>query len=473
MDVKIYYTKEEILKRAKEAIGVPIKNIDTTGRISTGKGAIGNIIEECWFGLTVNNENRPDFEEAGVELKVTPYQIKRNGITAKERLVCNIIDYMNEYKKTFHESDFWKKCNTILMMTYKHQDNVPKGDFTIDEVALYDYPEEDLIIIKKDWERIIGKIRDGRAHEISEGDTFYLGACTKGSTAIRSLREQPFSSIPAKQRAYCLKQSYMTSILRNYIFGEEQDEHIIKDISVLQTVGFTTYFENVLSPYLNKNRAELKDMFDISGDSKNINQLLISSIFKVKDIDDSDEFKKANIKIKTICMESDENRIKENMSFPVSSFKEIVNTDWENSREYDFLINQKYLFVVFKMQKGCLENKSTESDSDIILHSAFFWQMPEEDIEEVKRVWERAKMILIKGVELKEVKWGKGTRIENNLPKVSESHVAHMRPHTTVASYEPYSSNADELPDGRWMTKQSFWLNNDYILSQIKKNQRG
>ena len=29
-------------------------------------------------------------------------------------------------------------------------------------------------------------------------------------------------------------------------------------------------------------------------------------------------------------------------------------------------------------------------------------------------------------------------------------------------------SDADELPDGRFMTKQCFWLNNTYILSVIK-----
>ena len=31
-------------------------------------------------------------------------------------------------------------------------------------------------------------------------------------------------------------------------------------------------------------------------------------------------------------------------------------------------------------------------------------------------------------------------------------------------------SDADQLPDGRWMTKQSFWLNNDYIMSVLEKS---
>jgi len=123
-----YRTKESILRRAQEVIGIPLKDVDTTGRLATGKGAIGTVIEESWFGYSPNSESEPDFPEAGVELKVTPYLRGRNGIRAKERLVCNIINYMEEYDKTFHTSAFWHKCETILLMSYEHLLDRPKGD---------------------------------------------------------------------------------------------------------------------------------------------------------------------------------------------------------------------------------------------------------------------------------------------------------------------------------------------------------
>ena len=87
-----YVTKESILRRAREIKGIPLRNVDKTGRLATGKGAIGTVIEESWFGYTPNSESEPDFPEAGVELKVTPYLRGKNGIRAKERLVCNIIN---------------------------------------------------------------------------------------------------------------------------------------------------------------------------------------------------------------------------------------------------------------------------------------------------------------------------------------------------------------------------------------------
>ena len=121
-------------------------------------------------------------------------------------------------------------------MSYEHLAGKPKGDFKIDEAVLFSFPEEDLAVIERDWETIMNKIRAGKAHELSEGDTLYLAACTKGETAA-SVRRQPFSEVPAKQRAYSLKASYMTQILRKYIFGNAKNPRIIKSADVLITPG--------------------------------------------------------------------------------------------------------------------------------------------------------------------------------------------------------------------------------------------
>ena len=63
-----YVTKEAVLRRAQEIKGIPLRDVDKTGRLATGKGAIGTVIEESWFGYTPNSDAEPDFPEAGVEL---------------------------------------------------------------------------------------------------------------------------------------------------------------------------------------------------------------------------------------------------------------------------------------------------------------------------------------------------------------------------------------------------------------------
>ena len=56
------------------------------------RGDLGQLIERHHFHYECNSDSNPDFPEAGVELKVTPYKENKNGsISAKERLVLTKI----------------------------------------------------------------------------------------------------------------------------------------------------------------------------------------------------------------------------------------------------------------------------------------------------------------------------------------------------------------------------------------------
>ena len=452
MEGTIYTTKEEILKHAQEAIGIPLKDIDKTGRLATGKGAIGTVIEESWYGYSPNSESEPDFPEAGVELKVTPYIRGKNGIRAKERLVCNIINYMEEYDKIFQTSSFWHKCNTMLLMSYEHLKNIPKGEYRIDAAILFQFPDEDLVIIEQDWNKIMNKVRDGKAHELSEGDTLYLGACTKGATAA-SVREQPFSSIPAKQRAYSLKSSYMTQILNKYIFGDVDSPKIIRHWKFLQHCTFEEYIIKKVSQFYGMSQRELKQYFAIDSNAKSLNEILLARMLNISGrIAYTEEFKKAGIIPKTIRVQFN-GRIKESMSFPTFDFIELSKEqDWEESELYNYLAPTKFMFVIF------CENQSGE----YVFERVQFWNISNSDLEEVRIVWERTVQTIRKGVRLIQTPRG----ISNNLPKQSESRVAHVRPHGRD------SQDTLPLPDGREMTKQCFWLNNTYIAQQISKEEK-
>lgn len=445
----LYKTKSEVLKRGQEVIGKPLKEVDKTGRLQTGKGAIGTVIEESWFGYSPNSESEPDFPEAGVELKVTPYIRKGDTLRAKERLVCNIIDYMKEYNKTFKTSAFWHKCNTMLLMSYEHRYDVPKGDYTIDKAILFSFPEEDLKIIEQDWMTIMAKVRAGQAHLISEGDTYYLAACTKGANA-ESTRQQPFSSIRAKQRAYSLKGSYMTRILNTYVFGKAQSESIIKDWHELEEHTFDQYIVEKLKPYFGMTQSQLKLHFGVESTAKNLGEILLGKMLDVKGkIAYTDEFQKADIIPKTIRVRKD-GSIKESMSFPTFDFIKLSQeNEWEESEFYEYLAPAKFAFIIFQ-----------EDDAgELVFSRVKFWNIPAEDLEEVGRVWMRTVETIRRGVRLEKTPSG----VQNDLPKSSESSVAHVRPHGKDGN------DKLPLPDGRMMTKQCFWLNNTYIAEQIKE----
>ena len=227
------YNRQEIELISKSAIGKSVNDIlneeiVTVEDKDANKGGLGQLIEKYLFGMDNNSDSEPDFMPAGIELKVTPYKkIKGDKLSAKERLVLNIIDYMTEYKNTFRSSHFWYKNNKIQLLWYLWEANKDKKDLIITHEKLLELEKnEDLKQIEEDWNFIINKIREGKAHEISEADTMYLGACSKGSNAL-STREQPFSDIPAMQRAFCFKNSYMTQLVRKYIGDYSNVEKIL------------------------------------------------------------------------------------------------------------------------------------------------------------------------------------------------------------------------------------------------------
>ena len=337
----------------------------------------------------------------------------------------------------------------MLLMSYEHRDGVPKVDFTIDKAVLFQFPDEDLEVIRNDWKILMDKIKAGQAHLISEGDTMYLAACPKGRNS-QDTRSQPFSPIPAMKRAYSLKSSYMTQILRRYIFGDEPCEKIIKDPAALRTTSFEDWFSAKVRPYVGMSRTELKARLGVETNAKNLNELLVAAMLGVKGhLSNTEEFQKAGIQLKTIAIEPN-GSIKESMSFPVMNFCAMMNETWEESALYDLLAPTKFLFIIFQKSR----------DGECYFQRVKFWNIPAEDLEEVHHVWQRTVDTLREGVHI----WKDASgRNRNNLPKASESRVAHVRPHGRD------STDTAPLPTGGSMTKQCFWLNNSYVAEQIKE----
>ena len=446
------YNKQEIEIISKSAIGKSIEDIMkeevvTIDNSGVNKGGLGQLVEQYLFGIQNNSESEPDFMPAGIELKVTPYkQIKGGKLSAKERLVLNIINYMDEWKNDFKDSHFWFKNNTIQLLWYLWEPNKDNKEFKITHEKLLELAKnEDLEQIEEDWNYIIQKIKDGKAHEISEADTMYLGACTKGANAS-SKREQPFNDILAMQRAFCFKTSYMTQLVRKYIGDYSDVEKVLKET----TDTFNEFVKEVVDKYKGKSQKELMKEFNIDSKAKNINSMIISRMFNVKSkLQDTDEFQKANIIPKTIRIEEN-GRIKESISFPAFKFTDIVEQEWEDCDLREQLETTKYMFFVFKKKKG-----------DYIFKGIKLWNMPETDIESsVMEMWKKTYNAIKTGNIVKSIT--NGIR-KTNFPGMSENNVCHVRPHGRNAKDVNKLPVNDILTGATEYTKHCFWINNSYI----------
>lgn len=451
---------DELIAIAKTADGKTFETFDINNRLNSrgNKGGLGQIIEEGLFGYDINSTNEADFEDLGVELKVTPVKVnKNNSLSAKERLVLNIINYMDEVNYSFETSSFWRKNAQLLIMFYLWEKELDRKDYTILKSILFTYPEEDLEIIKDDWEFIVAKIRAGKAEEISEGDTMYLGACTKGANKS-SLRKQPFSNVLAMQRAFSLKQSYMTVLVRKYLDNEKVVS--LTNKNELQQKSLEEIIYERFEPFFGLDVVEISKKIDyqINPSNKSTIANMISTMLGVKGtrLDDIEEFAKANIQFKTIRLEP--NGVpKEHMSFENVDFNRWVTDSFENSQFYEKFEQTKFLFVVFEYH----ETKQQNPDRIPVLKTVFLWNMPETTIQTyIKAMWESGRNTLIEGVKLEPTKRG----MSNNLPKATENPITHIRPKARDGKDQVM------LPDGQMITKQCFWLDRNYIADIIRRH---
>lgn len=461
-------SRESILEYGRALLGKTLRELHPDAvEYSTGKGRMGQSVEKYHFGYTPNSEAEPDFAEAGVELKCTPMKVNADGsMVSKERLVLNIIDYVAEAQTTFFTSSFWHKNQLILLMFYLHENGVNVIDLIFKIVRLWDFPDVDRKIIQDDWSKLHWKMTHGLAHEISEGDTLYLGACPKGSKAGAEMRTQYMPGAPkAQQRAYSIKSKYLnTIILESLLHPEMYDDVFISDAQkrkIEKTVAeasnlvnsldeyeeeetFEQLVERRFTPYYGKNIYEIEIMtgWEISNNPKSISNKVIHAILGVK-TPKIREFEKANLQQKSIRLEPS-GVLKESMVFSQIDYKGIVEEEeWEDSVWYETL-TQRFLFVVFRKSADGNNKKA-------ILEKVFFWTMPRKDLTVAKKFWEDTKAKI-------------AADDFTHFWKLGDHNICHVRPKA--------KDNTDtmETPSGRMVTKKGYWLNAEYILNVVNAN---
>lgn len=398
------------------------------------KGDLGAMIERYYFKYEPNSFHGPDFAEAGVELKTTGVIPKsQGGYKAKERLVLSMINYMTLVQEHWDTSSLMEKSRLMLILFYLYEKGLAVIDrrFVLNPL-LFEFPLEDLEIIRRDWETIKQKIEEGKAHELSEGDTYYLGACRKGSGGVNEkLRDQPFSEVKAKSRAFSLKPSYVNRI----IDGHTTEANVL---DVTATIGIEEATRNKFKPYLGKTIEEISAMLDFHKQGKNDKGFYRSLTMRILGGTNrtAPELDKAGVELKTIRVNKDWMPA-EAMSFPTFKYMDIIEEDWEESSFFG-KIEQKFLFVIFR----------EDEDGQLRLEKINYWNMPYLDREEAQRVWEDTKRRV--AIDARD------------LPRSTESRVAHVR---------PKAKNAQDTlptPQGTNLIKKCFWLNRSYIGDVIK-----
>lgn len=464
---------QSIFEYSKKLLGKTLRDfVSKDYVVKKGKGNLGQMVENLFFLLETNSNPEADFSKAKLELKCTPLKkSQKDELLIKERLVCNMINYCEVVNKNFEESHFYLKCQLMLILFYLHIQDKDKLDLEFLFSVLWKLPQKDLIIIKNDYDVIINKIKRGEAHLLSEGDTMYLGACRKGQKGD-SLMEQPFSNIGAPRRAFSLKTAYMRTIL-DYIKENKSNAVCNFDTSMNKSelVGFSQLkkksFEDIiierLKRYAGKNYLQITKMLGKTPSSAKHKYYMISNAMvsdKITLIDNSEEFKKAGITLKTIRVEEN-GKVKEAMSFENINYCDVINEeDWIDSRLYE-IFSGRFLFVVFKSTGKKIQYKSVSKrgeeieleEKEYLLSDSFFWTMPTVDLDSAKEYWEHIKEVVSSGNISEEYWW-----------RQTDKKKFHVRPKGID------SKDLSPTPQGTLAKKYCYWFNNDYVRNIISQH---
>ena len=457
---------EDILQES-EHWDFAIKDTDWT--TPKNKGKCGNLLEERFYGYRANGIQEPDFPKAGVELKVTPIDILQNGkMSAGERLVLTMISFNSPIDDNFYDSNAWHKCQNILLIHYIRDKEIARFKNRIKYVTLFKPQMRDRLVFERDYAIIVDYIKRGKAEELSESLTNYLGACTKGVNASKTVVQYypPYSE--TKTRAYCLKRQYMQYVLDVYILHKQSKyECIIENDSELQEKSFEDIVIERMQPYIGKGTIELAKQFGISYNPKAKNNKAVwnTLVYRMLGIkgNHAEEFVKAGIVVKVSRVEAD-NSMDENISFPAYKFNELVEENWEDSSIHEYFSEKKFFWVTFKY-----------NNDDYYLDKVMFWSMPYSDLENtVKKEWLWIQGIIKEGITFRMTP----NRIYNNIPGEKQTEILHSRPKADKAAYYlkdgtirgNVERDAEQLPDGQYMTRQCFWLNKTYIAKQLGYN---
>jgi DNA mismatch repair protein MutH len=427
-------TLDEAVKLEKPLEGSP----------AVRKGKVG-LIYEAYFGLPPSNESEPDFPEVGIELKVVPLVKGADGrLRIKERTAVSMINYMRIVKETWETASVRKKLRRILFIFFEVRPGKSEAAYLTKSVFLWSPSHIDERFFDFDWTGTKKKVEQGKAHEISEADSVYLGAVRKGAGKGKDLQPQPFSGIQAPSRAFALKQCFTRMLFERQNNKTAEFESLIQNLDIDDPADFERIVLDNYRRYKGKTIGELAGLFKVPNKSKSFCAMVIRRCLGAKSPNSRiEEFEKMGIAIKTVRLDADGNP-REAMSFPKMDYMDIADEEWEDS---DFFSQIQRLFIVPLYSKGRTQTKED------VLGEAFFWSPMMEQMKTIKEEWEMYR---------DEIKAGKA----DSLTVASKTLMVHVRPHALD------SDDKEEAPGGKMVVKKCFWFNKGFVKNIIEEQSR-
>jgi DNA mismatch repair protein MutH len=421
----------QILARASSLLGRSLGDLDDLTDAAlpvVGKGSAGLLLERH-FGIAANAISAPDFDGAGIELKVVPVVVGSKGQRRiKERTVISMIDYDAIVEEDWATAHVRSKLE-VLLVFYEVLVDEPIEAFPILRVLRWGPDEITTPLIEHDWEAIRTKVARGHAEDLTESEGYVLGACTKGPGG-GTLKPQPRSSIQAPGRAFALKPTFMLNLLLD---AERQDVAELRELEELQR-NYARFVDETVG-------SMAEEVGVTSSSAKNWAATVVRKGVVLAGRNDIEALG-LTIRVPRVDPEL---RPYEHLSFPSFRHVELVTEDWNDSLLLSY-IEYMLLAPITGPSKATLPNRCT-------VMAPVYWKPTAEDLALIRTEWTTFRDLIRAGNT-------------EDLPTAASTKAIHIR------TKGRDNTDLDRLPDGTWVTKKAFWLNADFVQEVLHRSIR-
>lgn len=503
MDNSHFFHKEDLIRILENVLNKTLGEVDSKNVFARTiehpkiTGIAGDVIEQSVLGYPADSEQRPDLNVDGVmvELKTTGMREsgrgKKKELTAKEPASITAVSIDKIASEDFDDSAFYHKIENMLFVFYHYDSNVTVraaeyAKFFIRGYMFYQFSEDNLAIIRKDWQRIRDFIADVQSsYSEEEAQKHYPDLSTKINKELVYLDTAP--KYPHAPRIR-LRRRVVTLIVQekfgknleplpdNY-YGYQDVVNKCKDITLLhknQSMASILRAYNVefdtTKKHKTKQFAELAIVRMFGGEAKKMSRIGLFQTFGIIG--------------KSVAITVNETRTEDMKMFAVD-FDELIEREiedettdtmrekvFEDSALFSYLNDNKLLCVVFQEDTADSEGNIDLQDNKFLGFKMLDLATPEL-MSAARKIWEEARDKIINDklcdvpVLLKDgsVRYTPKTGIPMtapNLPK-SEENIVFFR-----GSGKNATDKSQEV-NGVKMLKQYYWIKGSYIVEKMKE----
>lgn len=460
-------------------------------------GIAGDVIEQSVLGYPADREQRPDLNVDGVmvELKTTGMREsgrgKKRELTAKEPASITAVSIDKIAGEEFDDSAFYHKIENMLFVFYHYDSNVTVSaaeyaKFFIRGYMFYQFSEDNLEIIRKDWQRIRDFIADVQSnYSEEEAQKQYPDLSTKINKELVYLDTAP--KYPHAPRIR-LRRRVVTFIVQEK-FGKNLEPLPDKYYGYQDVVDKC---KEITLLHKNQSMASILRTYNVEFDAtkkhktKQFAEQVIVRMFggEAKKMSRISLFQTFGIIGKSVAITANETRTEDMKMFAVD-FDELVEREmedettetmrekvFEDSALFSYLNDNKLLCVVFQEDTADRKGNIDLQDNTFLGFKMLDLATPEL-MSAARKIWEEARDKIINDklcdvpVLLKDgrVRYTPKTGIPMtapNLPK-SEENIVFFRGSGRNAADKSQEFN------GVKMLKQYYWIKGAYIVKKMKE----